>query len=298
MNAEELKKMHTGKGFIAALDQSGGSTPKALELYGIAPTQYHSEEEMFDLVHAMRTRIITSPAFDGKKILGAILFKMTMEREVEGLPTADYLWERKRIVPFLKVDIGLDPEKDGCRLMKSFPQLGELCDEAVQHHIFGTKERSVILAANPKGIHDVVAQQFEWAKVMIAHDLVPIIEPEVDITIPDKKEAEALLKKELIAQAKKLGADEKIIFKVSIPTIPNFYEELADLPCVVRVVALSGGYSQKEANALLAQNRKMIASFSRALSEGLTAQMSDEEFNARLKESVDAIYAASVKKTV
>ncbi len=296
MNAKQLEKMHSGKGFIAALDQSGGSTPKALALYGIQESAYKTEEEMFDLVHAMRTRIITAPAFDGKKILGAILFKMTMERQIDGIPTADFLWEKKGVVPFLKVDQGLADEVDGVRKMKDFPGLDALCEEAVKFHVFGTKERSVILAANAKGIHEVVAQQFEWAKVMVKHGLVPIIEPEVDINIADKKEAEALLKKELATAATVFKPEEKIMFKVSIPTIPGFYVDLAKIPAVVRVVALSGGYSQAEADKLLAKNKDMIASFSRALSEGLTAQMSEKEFDARLQLSVDAIYNASVKK--
>jgi fructose-bisphosphate aldolase class I len=296
MNAKQLEKMHSGKGFIAALDQSGGSTPKALALYGVSETAYKNEEEMFDLVHAMRARIITAPAFDGKKILGAILFKMTMERQIDGIPTADFLWEKKGVVPFLKVDQGLADEVDGVRQMKDFPGLGALCEEAVKFHIFGTKERSVILAANAKGIHEVVVQQFAWAKTMIKHGLVPIIEPEVDINISDKKEAEALLKKELAAAAAELKPEEKIIFKVSIPTVPSFYQDLETLPCLVRIVALSGGYPQEEANKLLAKNYGMIASFSRALSEGLTAQQSDKEFDAKLQISVDAIYNASVKK--
>lgn len=296
MNATQLEKMHSGKGFIAALDQSGGSTPKALALYGIGSDKYKTEDEMFDLVHAMRTRIITSPAFDGNKIIGAILFQKTMERTIEGKPTADFLWENKGVVPFLKVDKGLAPKADGVQLMKPFPGLAALCDEANKYHIFGTKERSVIWGANAKGIKAVVDQQFEWAKVMIAHGLVPIIEPEVNINISDKKEAEAILKKELRAHAEALKPEEKVIFKVSIPTVSGFYDDLVDIPCLVRIVALSGGYSQAEANKLLVTNKNMIASFSRALSEGLTAQMSDEDFNKKLGVSIDAIYSASVNK--
>lgn len=295
MNATQLKQMHSGKGFIAALDQSGGSTPKALKQYGIEETAWKNEEEMMDLVHAMRTRIIESPAFSSGKILGAILFKATMERSIEGIPTADFLWEKKHVVPFLKVDIGLADEINGCKKMKDFPGLDALCKEAVKFHIFGTKERSVILSANEEGIKAVVAQQFEWAKVMIANGLVPIIEPEVDIHIADKKEAEVILKKYLIEGAKDLKNNEKIIFKLSLPSIDGYYTDLEKLPNVVRVVALSGGYSQDEANVILARNPGVIASFSRALAEGLTAQMSDVEFNAHIEASVNAIYEASIK---
>jgi fructose-bisphosphate aldolase class I len=295
MNATQLERMHSGKGFIAALDQSGGSTPKALAQYGVGPESWKTEEEMMDLVHAMRTRIINAPEFASGKILGAILFKATMERTIAGMPTADYLWEKKGVVPFLKVDIGLADEANKCRKMKDFPGLDALCKEAVKYHIFGTKERSVILGANEEGIKEVVKQQFEWAKVMISNGLVPIIEPEVDIHIADKKEAEVILKKYLIAEAKKLKPSEKIIFKLSLPSVDNYYQDLEKLPNCVRVVALSGGYSQKEADAILARNHGMIASFSRALAESLTAQMTDEEFNAKIKESIDAIYEASIK---
>lgn len=295
MNAKQLEKMHSGKGFIAALDQSGGSTPKALGLYGIEPTAWHNEDEMFDLVHAMRTRIITSPAFDGKKILGAILFAQTMERKIEGIPTAEYLWEKKGVIPFLKVDKGLKDEEGGVRLMKDFPGLDALCEEAVKYGIFGTKERSVILKATEEGIKKVVDQQFEWAKIMIKHGLVPIIEPEVDIHISDKKEAEVILKKELIAHAKLLKPSEKIMFKLTLPTVDDFYKELETSEPVVRVVALSGGYSQKDANAILARNHGIIASFSRALSEGLLVSMSDAEFNTHLANSINAIYKASIE---
>ncbi|MCH4210783.1 MAG: fructose bisphosphate aldolase [Bacilli bacterium] len=295
MNATQLEQMHSGKGFIAALDQSGGSTPKALKLYGIDESAWKNEEEMFDLVHEMRTRIINSPAFASGKILGAILFRQTMERKIGGMPTADYLWEKKHVVPFLKVDLGLDVEKDGVRLMKPFPGLDELCKEANTYHIFGTKERSVILAANKEGIRKVVDQQFEWAKIMIKNHLVPIIEPEVDIHISDKKEAEAILKEELKEHALKLGKDEKIMFKLSLPSVDGFYGELEHLPCVVRVVALSGGYSQKDADEILARNPGVIASFSRALSEGLTAQMNEKEFDAKIAKSINDIYEASVK---
>jgi fructose-bisphosphate aldolase class I len=295
MNATQLEKMHSGKGFIAALDQSGGSTPKALAAYGVAETAYKTEDEMFALVHEMRARIINAPEFASGKVIGAILFKKTMESKIAGKFTADYLWDVKHVVPFLKVDLGLQDEKDGVRLMKPFPGLDALCKEAVGYHIFGTKERSVVLAANEKGIKAVVKQQYEWAKVMISNGLVPIIEPEVDIHIADKKEAEAMLKAALIEEAKKLKPSEKIIFKLSLPSIDGFYSDLEKLPCCVRVVALSGGYSQDEANVILARNPGVIASFSRALAEGLTYQMSDAEFNKRIGESIDAIYEASVK---
>ena len=295
MNATQLEKMHSGKGFIAALDQSGGSTPKALALYGVPETAYKTEDEMFALVHEMRARIINAPEFASGKVIGAILFRKTMESKIDGKFTADYLWDVKHVVPFLKVDLGLKDPSDGVRLMKDFPGLDALCKEAVGYHIFGTKERSVILSANEKGIKAVVKQQYEWAKVMIKNGLVPIIEPEVDIHIPDKKEAEAILKTALIEEAKKLKPSEKIIFKLSLPSIDGFYSDLEKLPCCVRVVALSGGYSQDEANVILARNPGVIASFSRALSEGLTAQMSDAEFNKKIGASIDAIYQASIK---
>jgi fructose-bisphosphate aldolase class I len=295
MNATQLQQMHSGKGFIAALDQSGGSTPKALKLYGINESAWKNEDEMYALVHQMRARIINAPEFASGKIIGAILFRKTMESKIADKFTADYLWDVKHVVPFLKVDLGLQDEADGVRLMKDFPGLDALCKEAVGYHIFGTKERSVILAANEKGIKKVVEQQYAWAKVMISNGLVPIIEPEVDIHIADKKEAEALLKKYLILEAKKLKPEEKVIFKLSLPSIDGFYSDLEKLPCCVRVVALSGGYTQDEANAILARNPGVIASFSRALSEGLTHQMSDAEFNAKIAESIDAIYAASIK---
>lgn len=295
MNATQLQQMHSGKGFIAALDQSGGSTPKALKLYGINESAWKNEDEMYALVHQMRARIINAPEFASGKIIGAILFRKTMESKIADKFTADYLWDVKHVVPFLKVDLGLQDEADGVRLMKDFPGLDALCKEAVGYHIFGTKERSVILAANEKGIKKVVEQQYAWAKVMISNGLVPIIEPEVDIHIADKKEAEALLKKYLILEAKKFKPEEKVIFKLSLPSIDGFYSDLEKLPCCVRVVALSGGYTQDEANAILARNPGVIASFSRALSEGLTHQMSDAEFNAKIAESIDAIYAASIK---
>ncbi|MCI1245656.1 MAG: fructose bisphosphate aldolase [Bacilli bacterium] len=295
MSAKQLEKMHSGKGFIAALDQSGGSTPKALALYGIKENAWSNEEEMFDLVHQMRTRIVTNKEFNGDRILGAILFKATMERKIEGIPSAQYLWEKKSVVPFLKIDNGLAEEEGGVRLMKPMPTLDTLLSRGETFGIFGTKERSVINKATEEGIRKVVDQQFEVAMKVIAHHMVPIIEPEVTITIADKKEAEAILKKELIAHAKRLAPEQKVMFKLSLPTVDGFYDELNDLPCCVRVVALSGGYSQKEANEILARNHGMIASFSRALSEGLTAQMSDEEFTEKLGASIKSIYEASIK---
>jgi fructose-bisphosphate aldolase, class I len=296
MNATQLEKMHSGKGFIAALDQSGGSTPKALELYGIAEGSWKNDEEMFELVHKMRTRIVSAPVFTGEKILGAILFQRTMESQIEGLATADYLWQKKGVVPFLKIDKGLDVEANGVQLMKPNKGLVELLDEAVSYHIFGTKMRSVIKAASPLGIKAVVDQQFVLAKTIIGKGLVPMIEPEVDIHIPDKKEAEVILKAELLAHAATLKPEQKIIFKLSLPTVDGFYTELETLPPVVRVVALSGGYSQEEADVILKRNPGIIASFSRALAEGLSAQMSEEEFNKALGDSIARIYDASINK--
>ena len=292
MNQEQLKRMHEGKGFIAALDQSGGSTPKALKAYGVSEDSYHGDEEMFEKVHEMRTRIMTSPSFTSEHILAAILFENTMDRKVEGKYTSDYLWEEKGIVPFLKNDKGLAEEKNGVRLMKDMPQLDELLERAVKRHVFGTKMRSVILAANPEGIKAIVDQQFEVAKKICSYGLVPIIEPEVDINIPDKAEAEEIL----LAEIKKHlpEVDKPIMFKLSIPTKPDLYKELMDNEHVVRVVALSGGYSRDKANELLAQNHGMIASFSRAFSEGLTYQQSAEEFDKTMLASIKSIYEASI----
>ena len=295
MNTEMLKRMSSGQGFIAALDQSGGSTPKALKAYGLSEEAWHNEEEMFDLVHQMRTRIMTSSAFSSEKIIGAILFEMTMERKVSGKYTADYLWENKGIVPFLKIDKGLAELKDGVQLMKPMPMLDELLERAVQHHIFGTKERSVIKEANEKGIQAVVAQQFEVAKKVASYGLVPIIEPEVDIHCPDKAKAEAYLKKALKAELAQLNEDVRVMFKLTIPEVDNDYEELMKDQHVVRVVALSGGYSREVANEKLARNHGLIASFSRALVEGLSAQQSDEEFEALLAKSAESIYQASIQ---
>lgn len=294
MNTKQLDRIHTGKGFIAALDQSGGSTPKALLQYGIQEDRYSNEEEMFELVHEMRTRIIKSSAFDSKHILGAILFENTMDRFIDGQLTADYLWEEKGIVPFLKIDQGLDELENGVQLMKPIPGLDDLLKRAVQKNIFGTKMRSLIKEANPEGIRKVVEQQFTIAKQIAGYGLVPIIEPEVDIHSTDKGQAEKLLKHELSTQLSALGKDVKVMLKLSIPTEDNFYSELIEDPHVVRVVALSGGYSQAEANDKLAHNHGLIASFSRALSQGLSDQQSDDEFNAMLAKSTQDIYEASI----
>ena len=294
MNTEMFNRMANDPGFIAALDQSGGSTPKALKAYGLDETAWSSEAEMFDLVHAMRTRIIKSPAFTKEHILAAILFEMTMERTIDDKLTADYLWEEKGIVPILKIDKGLAPLENGVQLMKPIPGLDELLARANERHIFGTKERSVIKEANEEGIKAVVEQQFELGKKVCAAGLVPILEPEVDINCPEKEKAEEFLKKYIKEGLAKLG-DEKIMFKLTIPTVENFYADIMEDPHVVRVVALSGGYTREHANELLAKNHGLIASFSRALVEGLAAQMSDEEFNAKLDESVRSVYEASIQ---
>lgn len=293
MNQEQAQRMTNGKGFIAALDQSGGSTPKALAAYGVAADRYQGEDEMFNLVHQMRTRIITSPAFSKEHILGAILFEQTMDREIEGKKTGDYLWDVKGIVPFLKVDKGLAAEENGVQLMKPMPGLDDLLKRAVERHIFGTKMRSVIKKASREGIKAIVDQQFEIGEKISEAGLVPIIEPEVDIHIADKAEAEAILKEEILKHLEKV--EKPVMLKLSIPSKDNFYEELIQHPKVMRVVALSGGYSRDEANELLARNHGLIASFSRALAEGLSAQQSDAEFNAMMKDSVDRIYAASIQ---
>lgn len=296
MNAKQLGIMHTGKGFIAALDQSGGSTPKALKAYGIKEDAYSNEEEMFELVHEMRTRIIKSKEFNSSKILGSILFENTMDKKIDGLYTADFLWEKKGILPILKIDKGLADEKNGVRKFKPMPDLDNLLSRAVERHIFGTKERTVINSANAKGIREIVEEQFEIGKRVASYGLVPILEPEVTITIADKAEAEDILKAELIRNLNNLPRDTKIIFKLSLPTEDGLYDELASDPHVVRIVALSGGYSQSKANLLLKKNKQMIASFSRALSQGLTANLSDAEFEAMIKVSIDKIYDASVNK--
>jgi fructose-bisphosphate aldolase class I len=294
MNQEMLSQMKSGKGFIAALDQSGGSTPKALKLYGLDETSYSNESEMFDRIHEMRTRLITSPSFNGERVIGAILFEMTMDRSVEGLGSAEYLWQLKHVVPFLKVDNGLADEVDGVQLMKPIPQLGARIESANRHGVFGTKMRSVINLANSSGIRSIVAQQFEFGKEIIAGGLVPIIEPEVNIKSAEKQEAEVILKQELLEFVASLSADQNIMLKLSLPTEADLYKELVAHPRVVRVVALSGGYSRDEANALLAKNHGVIASFSRALTEGLTAQQSDSEFNVALDRTIQSIYEASL----
>ncbi|MEC0368945.1 fructose bisphosphate aldolase [Paenibacillus chibensis] len=294
MNTTQLNRIRTGKGFIAALDQSGGSTPKALLQYGVQEDSYSNEEEMYAMVHEMRTRIIKSPAFSSEHILGAILFENTMDRTIDGQFTADYLWEQKGIVPFLKVDKGLAELEDGVQLMKPMPDLDDLLKRANERHIFGTKMRSVIQEAHPAGIQKVVEQQFAVGKQIAAMGLVPIIEPEVDIHSADKEASEKLLKEAISAQLSALDPDVKIMLKLSIPTVNDFYSDLMEDPHVVRIVALSGGYSQAEANDKLAHNHGLIASFSRALSQGLTAAQTDEEFNAMLSESVQAIYEASI----
>lgn len=295
MNNEMLQQMRTGKGFIAALDQSGGSTPKALKLYGLDETTYSNEAEMFDRMHEMRSRLIKAPSFNGNRVIGAILFEMTMERTIDGLGSAEYLWQKKRVVPFLKVDNGLADEANDVQLMKPIPELQTRIAAANKHGVFGTKMRSVINNANPSGVEAVVKQQFEIGKEIIAGGLVPIIEPEVNIKSPQKAEAEDLLKTLLIEYANKLNPDQNIMLKLSLPTVPNLYKELVDHPRIVRVVALSGGYSRDDANKYLAQNTGVIASFSRALAEGLTAQQSDTEFDRALDTAIQSIYEASIK---
>lgn len=294
INPEQAKQMTEGKGFIAALDQSGGSTPKALGLYGVTEDQWSSEDEMFDLVHAMRTRIIKSPSFNSDHIIGAILFEQTMDRDIDGIPTAQYLWEKKGIVPFLKTDKGLADKANGVQLMKPCPGLDELLERGVAKGIFGTKMRSFIAEANEAGIKENVEQQFGFAKQVLSHGLIPIVEPEVDIHAADKAEAEAILLDEMIKHLDALPEDQQVMIKVSIPSVDGFYTPLVEHPKCMRVVALSGGYSREEANERLSRQPGMIASFSRALSEGLSAQQSDEEFDATMAESVKGIYEASL----
>ena len=296
MNTTQFEKVRTGRGFFAALDQSGGSTPKALAEYGVEPDRYSSDAQMFDLVHAMRTRVMTSPAFDGSRILAAILFLQTMERDVDGLPTARYLWERKNVVPILKVDLGLADENDGVQLMKPIDTLDEVLAEANEHGIFGTKMRSVIKDASETGIAAIVEQQFSYGDRIRAAGLVPILEPEVSITSPHKEQAETLLRDAIHKHVEALPADAMIMVKLSIPTQPGLYADLASDPRVLRVLALSGGYSRDEACALLVHDHAMIASFSRALLEGLTDGQTDDQFNARLNASIAQIYQASVHK--
>ena len=293
---EKLEKMRNGKGFIAALDQSGGSTPKALKLYGINEDQYSNDAEMFDLIHKMRTRIIKSPAFSDKEIVGAILFEQTMDSKIDGKYTADFLWEEKRVLPFLKIDKGLnDLDADGVQTMKPNPGLADLLKKANERHIFGTKMRSVIKKASPAGIARVVDQQFEVAAQIVAAGLVPIIEPEVDINNVDKVECEEILRDEIRKHLNALPETSNVMLKLTLPTVENFYEEFTKHPRVVRVVALSGGYSREKANDILSKNKGVIASFSRALTEGLSAQQTDDEFNKTLANTIEGIYEASVK---
>jgi fructose-bisphosphate aldolase class I len=294
MDQQQLQKIESDRGFIAALDQSGGSTPRALELYGIDPSEYSSEDEMFDLVHQMRTRIVTSPSFGGDRILGAILFEMTMDREIEGRGSADYLWAVKNVVPFLKVDKGLAAEADGAQVMKPMPDLDALLARAVDNRVFGTKMRSVIKLADARGVAAVVDQQFEVGRQILDAGLVPIIEPEVDIHSPQKAEAEELLRTALVDQLDALGADHRVMLKLTLPETDDFYAPLVAHPRVLRVVALSGGYTREEADARLTRQHGVIASFSRALTEGLSAHQTDSEFDAVLDASIAGIYAASI----
>jgi fructose-bisphosphate aldolase class I len=294
MHQEQLEKVRAGKGFIAALDQSGGSTPKALKLYGVEEDAYDGDVEMFDRIHEMRTRIITSPSFTGERVLGSILFEQTMDRQIEGRDTAEYLWEVKGVVPFLKIDKGLEDEADGVQLMKPMPGLDALLERAVAKGVFGTKERSVIKLADPKGIQAIADQQLEVGQQVLGHGLVPILEPEVDIKSPQKAEAEALLKAALLAGLDSVPDGHQVMFKLTLPEEDGFYDDLVAHPKVAKVVALSGGYTREEANDRLARNRGVIASFSRALTEGLTAQQSDEDFDAALDASIKSIYEASI----
>jgi fructose-bisphosphate aldolase, class I len=296
LNEQQLQKMKSAPGFIAALDQSGGSTPNALALYGIKEGAWSNEDEMFAIVHQMRTRMITSPSFTGERIIGAILFENTMDRDIEGQPTADYLWNVKRVVPFLKVDKGLAAEKDGVQLMKPMPALAALLEKAKTKHIFGTKMRSFIKQASASGIEDIVNQQFELAAQIIAGGLVPIVEPEVDIHCPEKTRAEELLKAAIREKLNQLPAGQLVMLKLTLPDQDDFYADFVRHPKVVRVVALSGGYSREEANNRLRRNHGIIASFSRALAEGLSAQQSDAEFNAMLDKSIQSIFNASTIK--
>jgi fructose-bisphosphate aldolase, class I len=294
MNREQYDKVRVGDGFIAALDQSGGSTPKALKLYGVGEDAYANEQEMYDRIHEMRTRIMTSPAFDGDRVMGAILFEKTMDRQVEGRGTADYLWSVKRVVPFLKVDKGLADETAGVQLMKPMPGLDDLLARALQQGVFGTKMRSVVKRADGAGIRAIADQQFEVGRQILAAGLMPILEPEVDISSPDKAECESLLKDSLLQGLDSIADGQAVMFKLTLPDEDDFYRELVEHPKVLKVVALSGGYSRDEANAKLARNPGVVASFSRALTEGLHADQSDEEFNEALDQAIQSIYAASV----
>ena len=294
MNREQFERVRSGQGFIAALDQSGGSTPKALRLYGIEENEYSSEDEMFDLMHAMRSRMIKSPAFTGERVLGAILFEGTMDREIDGVGSAEYLWSAKGVVPFLKVDKGLVDEANGVQVMKPMPELDALLARAVAKGVFGTKMRSVIKLADAAGIDAVVAQQFEVGRQILAAGLMPIIEPEVDINSPQKEQAEVLLKAAILAQLEQQSPEQPVMLKLTLPEVDDFYRDLVTHPNVLRVVALSGGYSRDDANARLARNHGVIASFSRALTEGLSAQQSDAEFDATIEAAIASILAASI----
>lgn len=294
MNSDQVAKIREGKGFIAALDQSGGSTPKALKLYGIEENQYNSEDEMFELVHQMRSRIITSPVFTGDRIIGAILFEKTMDSDIDGIPTATYLWDKKQVVPFLKIDKGLADEEDGVQMMKPMPELDELLTRAKTKAIFGTKMRSVIKLANLDGIVAAVDQQFEVAKQILDHGLIPIVEPEVDINSTEKADIETILKSEIHKHLDILPEGKLVMLKLTLPEEPDFYEELVKHPNVLKVVALSGGYERAEANAKLAKNKGIVASFSRALTEGLSTNQTDDEFNETLDKSIESIYQASI----
>ena len=294
MNQEQLTRMRDGQGFIAALDQSGGSTPKALRLYGIEESEYSGDAQMFDLIHAMRTRMIKSPAFDGRRVLGAILFEGTMDRDIDGVGSAEYLWTRKQVIPFLKVDKGLADEVNGAQVMKPMPELDALLARGRDKGVFGTKMRSVIKLANKSGIDAVVKQQFEVGRQILAAGLVPIIEPEVDIHSPDKAGAEGILKDAILAELTNQPASAPVMLKLTLPETDDFYLDLVNHPSVLRVVALSGGYSRDDSNARLARNHGVIASFSRALTEGLSAKQSDDEFNALLDSTIEGIYRASI----
>ena len=293
MNQEQLARMRSGDGFIAALDQSGGSTPKALRLYGIEENEYSGDAQMFDLIHGMRSRMVTSPSFGGNRVLGAILFEGTMDRDIEGQGSADYFWKTKGVIPFLKIDKGLADDANGVQLMKPMPELDALLAKGASKGIFGTKMRSVIKEANKSGVEAVVAQQFAVGRQILAAGLVPIIEPEVDITSSTKKEAEVLLKAALLAELNAQPADRPVMLKLTLPEVDDFYQELVKHPSVLRVVALSGGYSREESNQRLSRNHGVIASFSRALTEGLSAKQSEAEFNATLDSTIQGIFDAS-----
>lgn len=294
MNREQFEKVKSGDGFIAALDQSGGSTPKALRLYGVEESSYSNDDEMFTLMHEMRARIVTSPAFNGDRVLGAILFEQTLDREIGGRPASDYLWAEKNVVPFLKVDKGLADEADGVQLMKPMPDLDKLLDRALEQGVFGTKMRSVVKLADPKGIEGIVEQQFEIGQRIANRGLVPILEPEIDIKSPQKAEAESLLRDHIVKRLEEVPDGMDLMFKLTLPEEDNFYSDLVEHPKVLKVVALSGGYSRDEANARLSRNKGVVASFSRALTADLSVDQSDAEFNAALETAIESIYAASI----